>query len=210
MVWLDHGSFRARSLLCTSGDDGAFDVFGVEDDAHDQHRPAAADDAEDHAGDHGGNFYDFAHFQRLGGVHSDQQRGGHRAAVVSESHAPCASADSGENHAWEKVLEYCEFLVDADNCSVSFMSSEIIRDGKLDRAATAEALRQFLDAVVRASGLELRVDVRAVAAGAGIEGDAEVLADLDGADKGFLLERNAEVLKAMEHLVFKALRLEPP
>ena len=90
------------------------------------------------------------------------------------------------------------------------MSPEIIRDGRLDRAAAAEALRHFLDAVVRASGLELRVDVRAVvAAGAGIEGDAEVLADLDGADKGILLERNAEVLKAIEHLAFKALRLEP-
>ena len=89
------------------------------------------------------------------------------------------------------------------------MSPDIIRDGKLDRAAAAEALRQFLDAVVRASGLELLVDVRAVAAGAGIEGDAEVLADLDGADKGILLERNAEVLKAIEHLAFKALRLEP-
>ena len=90
------------------------------------------------------------------------------------------------------------------------MNPEIIRDGKLDRGAAADALRQFLDGVVRASGLELRVDVRAVvAAGAGIEGDAEVLADLDGADKGILLERNAEVLKAIEHLAFKALRLEP-
>src|SRR5271167_1110405 len=89
------------------------------------------------------------------------------------------------------------------------MSPDIIRDGKLDRAAAAEALRQFLDAVVRASGLELHVDVRAVAAGVGIEGDAEVLADLDGPDKAILLERNAEVLKAIEHLAFKALRLEP-
>jgi len=90
------------------------------------------------------------------------------------------------------------------------MSPDIIRDGKLDRGATADALRQFLDEIVRASGLELRVDVRAVAAaGVGIEGDAEVLADLDGADKGILLERNAEVLKAIEHLAFKALRLEP-
>jgi spoIIIJ-associated protein len=44
---------------------------------------------------------------------------------------------------------------------------------------------------------------------AGQEGDAEVLADLDGPDKGLLLERNAEVLKAIEHLAFKALRLEP-
>jgi spoIIIJ-associated protein len=90
------------------------------------------------------------------------------------------------------------------------MSSEIIRDGKLDRAAAAEALQNFLDEVIRASGLELRVSVRAiVAASAGVEGDAEVLADMDGADKGILLERNAEVLKAIEHLAFKALRLEP-
>src|SRR5277367_5997492 len=90
------------------------------------------------------------------------------------------------------------------------MTLEIIRDGKLDRAAAVETLRQFLEAVVAASGLELRVNVRAVSGTAeGVEGDAEVLADLDGPDKGILLERNAEVLKAIEHLAFKALRLEP-
>jgi spoIIIJ-associated protein len=90
------------------------------------------------------------------------------------------------------------------------MSRELIHDGKLDRGAAAEALRQFLDDVIKASGLELHVDVRPLAAGGtSVEGDAEVLADLDGADKGILLERNAEVLKAIEHLAFKALRLEP-
>ncbi|MGA2422233.1 MAG: R3H domain-containing nucleic acid-binding protein [Candidatus Acidiferrum sp.] len=90
------------------------------------------------------------------------------------------------------------------------MALEIIRDGRLDRVAAAEALRQFLDAVVAAAGLELRVNVRAISgAEPGLEGDAEVLADLDGLDKGILLERNAEVLKAIEHLAFKALRLEP-
>ena len=36
-----------------------------------------------------------------------------------------------------------------------------------------------------------------------------MLADLDGRDKEILLERGAEVLKALEHLAFKALRLEP-
>src|SRR2546430_7389069 len=41
------------------------------------------------------------------------------------------------------------------------------------------------------------------------EGAAEVLADLDGRDKEILLERSADVLKAFEHLAFKALRLEP-
>jgi spoIIIJ-associated protein len=90
------------------------------------------------------------------------------------------------------------------------MTQELIRDGKLDRQATAEALKNFLESIVRSSGLELNVSVRAVAPGAaGIEGDAEVLADLDGRDKEILLGHNAEVLKAFEHLAFKALRLEP-
>lgn len=90
------------------------------------------------------------------------------------------------------------------------MSLELIRDGKLDRQATVDALRQFLEDIVRASGLELTVIVRAVSPdGPGAAGDAEVLADLDGRDKEVLLERGADVLKAFEHLAFKALRLEP-
>jgi spoIIIJ-associated protein len=90
------------------------------------------------------------------------------------------------------------------------MAQELIRDGKLDRQAAAEALRQFLESMVRASGLELRVTVRPVSAeGEGSQGDAEVLADLDGKDKEILLERGAEVLKAFEHLAFRALRFEP-
>lgn len=90
------------------------------------------------------------------------------------------------------------------------MAQELIRDGKLDRQAAADALRHFLESMVRASGLELKVNVRAVAPDAtGTESGAEVLADLDGRDKEILLERGAEVLKAFEHLAFKALRLEP-
>src|SRR5437867_2489458 len=90
------------------------------------------------------------------------------------------------------------------------MPPELIRDGKLDRQATADALRNFLEDIVRASGLELKVNVRAVPSdGNAAEGDAEVIADLDGRDKEILLERSAEVLKAFEHLAFKALRLEP-
>ena len=90
------------------------------------------------------------------------------------------------------------------------MPQELVREGKLDRQATADALRQFLEGMVRASGLELKVSVRAITGdGSGTEGDAEVLADLDGRDKEILLERGAEVLKAIEHLAFRALRLEP-
>lgn len=90
------------------------------------------------------------------------------------------------------------------------MPQELIRDGKLDRQATAEALRNFLENIVRVSGLELKANVRLVPAGGeAAEGDAEILADLDGRDREILLERSAEVLKAFEHLAFKALRLEP-
>jgi spoIIIJ-associated protein len=90
------------------------------------------------------------------------------------------------------------------------MAQELILDGKLDRQAAAEALRHFLENIVRVSGLELKVNVRPVSAeGEGSGSDAEVLADLDGKDKEILLERGAEVLKAFEHLAFRALRLEP-
>lgn len=85
-----------------------------------------------------------------------------------------------------------------------------MRDGKLDRQAAAEALRKFLEEIVRVSGLELQVNVRAIETPAtGASDEAEVIADLDGRDKAILLERNAEVLKAIEHLAFRTLRLEP-
>ena len=90
------------------------------------------------------------------------------------------------------------------------MAQVLIHDGKLDRQAAADALRQFLENIVRASALELKVNVRPIAAeGEGSGGDAEVLADLDGKDKEILLEHGGEVLKAFEHLAFRALRLEP-
>jgi spoIIIJ-associated protein len=87
------------------------------------------------------------------------------------------------------------------------MPPELIRDGKLDRAAAADALRVFLEESIRLAGFELKVNVRSVAPGE--DGGAEVLADLDGRDKEILLERSGEVLKAIEHLAFRALRLEP-
>lgn len=87
------------------------------------------------------------------------------------------------------------------------MAQELIRDGQLDRKATAEALRGFLEEMVRAAGFQLKVTVQVIEPSG--ENDAQVLADVDGRDKEILLERGAEVLKALEHLAFRALRLEP-
>jgi spoIIIJ-associated protein len=90
------------------------------------------------------------------------------------------------------------------------MTKELVHEGKLDRAAAAEALREFLENMLRAGGLELRVTVHAAEPSAGAEeGEAEVFADLDGKDKEILLARSGEVLKSLEHLAFRALRLEP-
>jgi spoIIIJ-associated protein len=86
------------------------------------------------------------------------------------------------------------------------MPPTLIKDGKLDREATAGALRGFLEELLRTAGLELKVTVNAVPPDAGRE--AEVTADLDGRDKGILLERGGEVLSALEHLAMRALRLE--
>jgi spoIIIJ-associated protein len=90
------------------------------------------------------------------------------------------------------------------------MGQDLIRDGKFDRPAAAEALRKFLEEIVRVSGLDLKLKVQSVDTPAtDAAGGAEVIADLDGRDKEILLERNGEVLKAFEHLAFRALRLEP-
>jgi spoIIIJ-associated protein len=90
------------------------------------------------------------------------------------------------------------------------MRKEVVREGKLDRAAAAEALREFLQTMIRAGGLDLQISLRtSESSRGGEEGAAEVFADLDGPDKEILLARGGEVLKALEHLAFRALRLEP-
>ena len=90
------------------------------------------------------------------------------------------------------------------------MTKELVHEGKFDRSAAAEALREFLQTMLRAGGLDLKVSVRVAEPSAGAEeGEAEVFADLDGRDKEILLARNGEALKALEHLAFRALRLEP-
>jgi spoIIIJ-associated protein len=90
------------------------------------------------------------------------------------------------------------------------MNKELVRDGRLDREAAVEALRGFLESIVRAGAFQLTVRVRAAdgPAGAG-EDEPEIFADLDGADKELLLARGGEALKALEHLAFRALGLDP-
>ena len=87
------------------------------------------------------------------------------------------------------------------------MTKELTHGGKLDGAAAAAALRKFLEQIVRSGKFDLHLNVRVVDGAA--QSEAEVLVDLDGRDRELLLARNAELLKALEHLAFRALGLEP-
>jgi spoIIIJ-associated protein len=90
------------------------------------------------------------------------------------------------------------------------MTKELVREGKLDREAAAEALREFLHKIVHAGKFELNVQVRtAEPSSSSEEGEAEVFADIDGRDKEILIARGGEVLKALEYLAFRALGLDP-
>jgi spoIIIJ-associated protein len=91
------------------------------------------------------------------------------------------------------------------------MTQNLFEDGQLNRSAAAEALRKFLEEIIRSAKLDLKIDVTTLRTGVAPDaGGAEVFADLSGRDKDLLLERGAELLHAIEHLALRALRLEPP
>jgi spoIIIJ-associated protein len=91
------------------------------------------------------------------------------------------------------------------------MPRNLFENGVLNRSAAAESLHTFLQELIAAAKLDLKVSVNALSPGGVSDGGgAEVFADLSGRDKDLLLERGAELLHAIEHLALRALRLEPP
>ncbi len=90
------------------------------------------------------------------------------------------------------------------------MPQPFVQDGRIDREALATELRRFLDLVLARTRLELAYEVRSQdsAAEAEIE-NPEVLVLFRGRDQELLLERNAELLKALEYIALRWLRLDP-
>ncbi|MFB3154368.1 MAG: hypothetical protein ACE10I_07840, partial [Candidatus Acidiferrales bacterium] len=72
------------------------------------------------------------------------------------------------------------------------MSEQWMKDGRLDPEALVPALRSFLGLVIRATGLEVRAEVRARAGedAAGTEAP-DITVDFHGRDADLLLERRA-------------------
>src|ERR1019366_6623913 len=87
---------------------------------------------------------------------------------------------------------------------------KLIVDGKLDHSAATAELRGCLDALLRKGRFELTYEIRATgpAAAADLE-NPEILVVFKGRNVDLLLEHNAELLKAFEHIALRWLWLDP-
>lgn len=90
------------------------------------------------------------------------------------------------------------------------MPQPLMHDGKIDREALSAELRRFLELVLEQTKLELGYEIRSgePAADTEIE-NPEVLVIFRGRDQELLLERNAELLKALEYIALRWVRLDP-
>src|SRR5260370_10712125 len=94
------------------------------------------------------------------------------------------------------------------------MAKPFIVDGKTDREAVAAELTRLLGEVLKHARLDVSFAVRmeaeaAPATGGGGVEEGEIVVDLQGRAQDLLLERNAELLKALEYLALRVLRFEP-
>jgi spoIIIJ-associated protein len=82
-------------------------------------------------------------------------------------------------------------------------------EARLDHERTAAELKRFLDLAVSEMGLAIEYEISTPGSLAGGPEDKDVVVAFQGADQDFLLERNAELLLALEHVAHRWLRLDP-
>jgi spoIIIJ-associated protein len=90
------------------------------------------------------------------------------------------------------------------------MSAIVSQDGKLDLDAADGELRRFLDATIGAAHFAWRYRIERPESVAAQDLETpEIVVVFDGADRDLLLERGAELLKALEYIAVRWLRLDP-
>jgi spoIIIJ-associated protein len=93
---------------------------------------------------------------------------------------------------------------------MSVLRPVLVLDGKLDNAAATTELRHCLDILLRKARFELAYEIRTTGPAAKTElENPEILVIFKGRDQDLLLERNAELLKALEHIALRWLWLDP-
>jgi spoIIIJ-associated protein len=86
----------------------------------------------------------------------------------------------------------------------------LIVDGKLDHAAVTAELRRCVDMLLQKARFQLSYEIHATAPAAAKELESpEIIVEFKGRDQDLLLERNAELLLALEHIALRSLWLDP-
>lgn len=89
------------------------------------------------------------------------------------------------------------------------MNQRFVRDSQLDLVPLTAELRRFLDLFLAQTGLELRYEIVQAKPGRGEAESPQISVTFHGPDQDVLLQRNAELLLALEYLALRWLRLEP-
>lgn len=84
-----------------------------------------------------------------------------------------------------------------------------ITDGQLDRELLAQEIRAFLQKLVAAMHLDVSFDVATREPDPADVESPEVVVTFRGREQELLLERSAELLKAIEYLTLRCLHLDP-
>ncbi|MGH9711925.1 MAG: protein jag [Candidatus Acidiferrales bacterium] len=79
----------------------------------------------------------------------------------------------------------------------------------LDRERAVTELKRFFDLALREMQLAIEYEIQTPSASPDATGEGEVTVAFRGADQDLLLERNAELLLALEHIAHRWVRLDP-
>lgn len=119
-----------------------------------------------------------------------------------------ASAKAAARTRQEEVT--AEIVQEGDSAVTSVSHPNLVIDGKLDHPAVTAELRRCLDSLLRKGRFELAYEVKTAGPAAPSEFEnPEILVIFRGRDQDLLLERNAELLKALEHIALRWLWLDP-
>jgi spoIIIJ-associated protein len=82
-------------------------------------------------------------------------------------------------------------------------------EARLDRERAITEIRRFLDTALREMGLALTYEISTPPSADATRDETDVVAMFQGDDQELLLEKNAELLLAFEHIAHRWLRLDP-
>jgi spoIIIJ-associated protein len=82
-------------------------------------------------------------------------------------------------------------------------------EAQLDAAHAAEELKRFLELLLRAMHLEIEYEIDMSGSGEKAAEEPGIVVAFRGADQELLLQHNAELLLAIEHIAHRWLRLDP-